>query len=307
MKALTVSLHVSHGYVGNRACKFPLQYWGWDVDAVNTTNFSNHPGYGKIGGSVVAASEVQLVLEGLETIVGTTNEYSLAICGYCPRPDTVEVLRGFLGRLGLDAALVVDPVLGDNGRLYVHENVVPQYQRLLKECSVALTTPNQFEFELLSGCKVATWSDLNMALVLFHKAYNVPSVVVLSIEVEGALYSVGATQNEKLDIHESSGTTINSFSIFYFPIRKLDCNFNGSGDVFTALLSHRFVTNGCKLTPRVLNDALVQLEQILIKSMQIDEAATGKPPKHVKDIQIVALRAVLDTQPEMRQVHWLQK
>lgn len=36
--------------VGNRAGTFPSQLLGWDVDAVNTVQFSNHTGYGRWGG-----------------------------------------------------------------------------------------------------------------------------------------------------------------------------------------------------------------------------------------------------------------
>lgn len=35
-KVLAIQSHVVHGYVGNRAATFPLQYRGWDVDALNT-------------------------------------------------------------------------------------------------------------------------------------------------------------------------------------------------------------------------------------------------------------------------------
>lgn len=31
-------------YLGNKAATFPLQLLGWDVDAVNTVQFSNHTG-----------------------------------------------------------------------------------------------------------------------------------------------------------------------------------------------------------------------------------------------------------------------
>ena len=49
-KVLSIQSHVVHGYVGNKAATFPLQYQGWDVDALNTVQFSNHPGYGHFTG-----------------------------------------------------------------------------------------------------------------------------------------------------------------------------------------------------------------------------------------------------------------
>jgi pyridoxine kinase len=59
-RVLSIQSHVVSGYVGelimnhrdassrtisgNRAATFPLQYLGYDVDVVNTVQFSNHTG-----------------------------------------------------------------------------------------------------------------------------------------------------------------------------------------------------------------------------------------------------------------------
>jgi pyridoxine kinase len=40
---------------------------------------------------------------------------------------------------------VLDPVMGDNGRLYIPEDEVPEYKALLREADLIL--PNQFEAE----------------------------------------------------------------------------------------------------------------------------------------------------------------
>lgn len=40
---------------------------------------------------------------------------------------------------------VLDPVMGDNGHLYIPEDEVPQYKALLREADLIL--PNQFEAE----------------------------------------------------------------------------------------------------------------------------------------------------------------
>jgi hypothetical protein len=43
-RVLSIQSHVVSGYVGNRCAVFPLQLLGFDVDFVNTVNFSNHTG-----------------------------------------------------------------------------------------------------------------------------------------------------------------------------------------------------------------------------------------------------------------------
>jgi pyridoxine kinase len=42
---------------------------------------------------------------------------------------------------------VLDPVMGDNGKLYIPEDEVPQYKKLLREADLIL--PNQFEAEFV--------------------------------------------------------------------------------------------------------------------------------------------------------------
>lgn len=41
--------------------------------------------------------------------------------------------------------IVLDPVMGDQGKLYVNEDVVPVYKNLLHDADLIL--PNQFEAE----------------------------------------------------------------------------------------------------------------------------------------------------------------
>lgn len=47
--------------------------------------------------------------------------------------------------LGHSKLTVLDPVMGDQGRLYVSEDVVPVYRNLLRDADLIL--PNQFEAE----------------------------------------------------------------------------------------------------------------------------------------------------------------
>lgn len=41
--------------------------------------------------------------------------------------------------------LVLDPVMGDQGRLYVNDDVVPAYKKIIHHADLIL--PNQFEAE----------------------------------------------------------------------------------------------------------------------------------------------------------------
>ena len=43
-RVLSIQSHVVHGHVGNKCAVFPLQLLGFDVDPINSVQFSNHAG-----------------------------------------------------------------------------------------------------------------------------------------------------------------------------------------------------------------------------------------------------------------------
>jgi pyridoxal/pyridoxine/pyridoxamine kinase len=50
---------------------------------------------------------------------------------------------------------VLDPVMGDNGKLYIPEDEVPEYKSLLREADLIL--PNQFEAECVPLSSPSCW------------------------------------------------------------------------------------------------------------------------------------------------------
>jgi pyridoxal/pyridoxine/pyridoxamine kinase len=71
--------------------------------------------------------------------------------------------------------------MGDNGKLYVPEEVVPVYRdELLPLASVI--TPNQFEAEILTGIKIAAEEHIYDACDRLHRI-GVPVVVITSVQV----------------------------------------------------------------------------------------------------------------------------
>ena len=63
---LSIQSHVVHGYVGNRSAVFPLQRLGFEVDFVNSVQFSNHTGYPSFKGAVMDGQQLGEVMAGLE-------------------------------------------------------------------------------------------------------------------------------------------------------------------------------------------------------------------------------------------------
>lgn len=140
--------------------------------------------------------------------------------------------------------------MGDHGRLYVSEDVVPIYKSLLPLADLIL--PNQFEVEyvadtlpwpktsssaklrkrLLSGVKVDSLESLSEALEEVHRTYKVPHVIITSVAFgngDKEMKCAGSTRT-------SSGTSRK----FVIDIPIVDGFFSGTGDMFAALTLARF-------------------------------------------------------------------
>lgn len=274
--ALSVLSHVAHGYVGNRCVVFPLQYSGWDVDAINTTNYSNHPGYGSFKGSKARVEDIEAILQGLDDIQLIDN-YDLIMTGYCPTASIIDsVINNVTPMLVLGTKWIFDPVLGDGGRLYVPSDIVPICKRALASGNVSLTTPNHFEFELLTECNVHDMASLRAAIDTFRQRYRVENVVISSMILNDTMISVA------FDHHQA----------FYLPINRVPCHFNGSGDLFAALLANALYDNEWKLTPAVLSDALVKIHNVLLYTYREAKKVDGDITT-IKDLDIIGLRNFL--------------
>lgn len=229
---LSAQSHVVHGYVGNRAGTFPLQLQGWDVDELNTVNLSNHTGYGQTRGTKSTAAEIKELYEGLMTI-GV--KYDAFLTGYAPNAESVTEIA----KIGRDLRdrfpgllWLLDPVLGDDGRLYVSDTVIPVYREILKSGAVTLITPNQFEAETLTGRKITSRADVLETLQVLHTEYKVPNVVLSSVTLPGSdlIYSIGSTVCP----------TTNAPRAFFYAYPALKSYFTGTGDLFAAMTIDRF-------------------------------------------------------------------
>lgn len=90
MRILSIQSHVVSGYVGNRAATFPLQLLGYDVDVINTVQFSNHTGYGYTNGHKTSPEQLSAVFEGLgrNRLLG----YDKILSGYIPSAEALAVV-----------------------------------------------------------------------------------------------------------------------------------------------------------------------------------------------------------------------
>ncbi|XP_047153402.1 pyridoxal kinase-like [Vigna umbellata] len=65
-RVLSIQSHTVQGYVCNKSAVFPLQLLGYDVDPINSVQFSNHTGYPTFKGQVLNGQQLWELIEGLE-------------------------------------------------------------------------------------------------------------------------------------------------------------------------------------------------------------------------------------------------
>lgn len=293
-KVLSIQSHVVHGYVGNKAATFPLQYRGWDVDALNTVQFSNHPAYGHFTGFKSKAQELRDIIEkGL--LQGLELKYDAVLTGYLPDVDGLKAISETVSRLcESDTSIkwVVDPVLGDNGKLYVPEETVPIYRKILECGSVFLTTPNQFEMETLTGVKITDCASLRSSLIKFHQLYpTVKYVIVTSVVLPNLSdhYITACSDTETETFH-------------YFQVPKIDALFSGSGDLFSALVMDAVLDGTSASLTLKVNKVLSLVDSILQRTYDLTKRCTGNDARPIKinDLKLIESRDILKDEVEPR-------
>ncbi|MCJ1396473.1 putative pyridoxal kinase [Xylographa bjoerkii] len=228
-RVLAIASHVVYGYVGNTMAAFVMQVLGCEVAALNTVQFSNHTGYKQFKGTRASADEIRDIYEGLKQ--SNLTDFDVMLSGYAPSAEAVEAIGSIARDLRFMSSMkpgsffwVLDPVMGDQGKLYVNENVVPVYKKLLWEADLIL--PNQFEAEVLSEVKITSLSTLKEAITKLHQQHRVPHIIVTSVSFDESqeLCVVGSTRR-------ADGTP----RFFCINVPRIDCFFSGTGDMFAAL------------------------------------------------------------------------
>lgn len=250
-RVLSIQSHVVFGYVGGKAAVFPLQCLGYDVDVVNTVHFSNHSGYARRGGTKTSADELNAmfgVLESNEMLMPTR-----LLTGYIPGAESLSAIADLVRKLKKERPNLIyllDPVLGDAGRLYVAEDVIPVYRKILPLATVI--TPNWFEAETLTQVELKDHESLKRALQILHEEYHVPNVVISSIPYKPWLSAIrppsinSSPSTPSLlcvssTAHPSALPTVHTQLVPLIP-----GNFSGVGDFFSSLLlAHLDIKTPC--------------------------------------------------------------
>lgn len=224
-RVLSIQSHTVQGYVGNKSAVFPLQLLGYDVDPINSVQFSNHTGYPTFKGQVLDGQQLWDLIEGLSA--NNLLYYTHLLTGYIGSVSFLNTILGVVEKLRLinpEVIYVCDPVMGDDGKLYVPEELVSVYREKVVPVA-SMLTPNQFEIEQLTGSRIVSEKDGFEACKKLHSA-GPKKVIITSIKIDDNLLLIGSHQKVK-------GQPPEQFKIV---IPMIPVYFTGTGDLMTALL-----------------------------------------------------------------------
>jgi pyridoxine kinase len=236
LKILSVQSWVADGQVGNAATLFALQRLGAEVAAIHTVQFSNHPGHGAFTGHIYPAADTAALVEGLATH-GTLATCDALLTGYIGNAQTGAAIlhAATLLRAAHQGALwCCDPVMGDDGRLYVQPDL-PAFFAAQAVPQADLLTPNQFELATLTQRPVATLAqarDAASALRTRMRAEGPRVVLVTSLQTD--------------DAPPGSATMLLATQHGAWQLRTelLPAKFSGAGDLLAALFLFHMLSGG---------------------------------------------------------------
>jgi pyridoxine kinase len=179
---VVISSHVADGGVGSRAVVFALERLGFPVVAVPTVVLPYHPGHGA-GTRIAPPEEAFAAL--LADLAALDRPVAAVLSGYLGAAGQAEAVAEFVGAVKArnpGALYLVDPVLGDDGRLYMPAAVLAAVRDILVPLA-DMATPNRFELAFLTGWKATD----NAGLVEAARQLGPAEVVVTSaFAAEGA-------------------------------------------------------------------------------------------------------------------------
>ncbi|XVF81875.1 hypothetical protein PTKIN_Ptkin15bG0190800 [Pterospermum kingtungense] len=303
-RVLSIQSHTVQGYVGNKSAVFPLQLLGYDVDPINSVQFSNHTGYPTFKGQVLNGQQLWDLIEGLEG--NDLLYYTHLLTGYIGSVsflntvlEVVDKLRSinpnltygnhylfelFCSLVMLDIHFaylsvylwceVCDPVMGDEGKLYVPEDLVSVYREKVVPVA-SMLTPNQFEAELLTKLRIGSETDGREACNILHAA-GPSKVVITSINIKGDLLLIGSHQKDKEHPPEQ----------FKIVIPRIPAYFTGTGDLMTALLlgwSNKYPDN----LDKAAELAVSSLQALLQRTVNDYKSAGFDPQSSSLEIRLI--------------------
>lgn len=209
MKILTIHSFAVHGTASLKAIVSLLGTRVLPVPSLFLSGLTN------ISGIVKAETHLAGILESTLAISRARGEKLIVYIGYLGDKDQVQLIRKLIeANRDIIENIVVDPVSGDHGKMYVAKSIVDAWPGLLEMADWAL--PNYTELTLLSGADEKATEEEH--LQAFRERFPALSYIVTSMPHDSQL---------KLLLHHNGIAQP-------FTHKKENINFSGTGDIFAA-------------------------------------------------------------------------
>jgi pyridoxine kinase len=248
---LAISSHVVRGHVGLAATAPALQWLGHEVWALPTVLLASRPGLGRLVRRETPAPDLSAMLAALEGD-GCWASLDAVLAGYFPSPGCVTVAAEAIRRIRRvkpDVTVLVDPVLGDDGQLYIAQETAEAIRRELLPLAT-IATPNRFELQWLTDSPIGGLAELTDAA----RRLGPETVVVTSaMEARDAVSTLLVTATDAVERPSPRRAGIP----------------NGAGDLFAGqFLGHLLAgREPAAALDAALDAALADLDRVLAASM----------------------------------------
>ena len=152
---LSIQSQVAGARVGNSVAAFAMERIGVRVLQLPTTILGRRPDHGAAGGGPLPPETLSSLVDGLaaDSVLG---EVDAVLSGYLGDPEQVAVVLDAVERVKAanpKAVFVCDPVLGDEGKLFVGEAIADAVLNGLAPNADWLA-PNAYELGLIAGKEI---------------------------------------------------------------------------------------------------------------------------------------------------------
>lgn len=147
-------------------------------------------------------------------------KFDAVYTGYLGSPRQAEIISGFMdGQMG--ALKLVDPVMGDDGRLYsgMDGEMVKAMRNLCRKAQVM--TPNMTEYAYLSGEEYSMRDRTDDEIRRMLDKCEAENAIITSVPYKGALVNA---------CRDGSG------NVSILPFRAMKRHYPGTGDIFASVL-----------------------------------------------------------------------
>ena len=221
---LSIQSAVTCGFVGNSVAAPVITKLGMQPLLIDTISLAAHPGYGTIAGGPADHAQFTAILDALATL-HVLPQINCVVTGYLGDDRQAGPIHSMIQDWQAerhDGLYILDPVLGDGGRLYVDTAVVDQIRQTLLP-RAHIVTPNQFELGLLTESQIHSVHDaIKAAKTLLQKHPHLQAVI--------------ATGIANTD-HGISDLKVSRHNVIECDYAKRPHGVAGGGDLLTAILA----------------------------------------------------------------------